>query len=162
MANLSKRSLSGGSPVFGRGLPQSWHGVPQSVAGGGYPSPWQRAPQSRQVGSPGEGYSSPGWMGYPIPNLGNKPIWIIPQGKNLETITGVPLPQVRNLGPATGYPPERAWDQWKYYGMKMGYLREDIRPVEALWDRDGVTPTLGVNGQTPVKTLSSPSFWCGQ
>ena len=34
--------------------------------------------------------------------------------------------------------PERIWDQWKYYGMEMGYPRKDMGPVEVLWDGDGV------------------------
>ena len=33
--------------------------------------------------------------------------------------TGVP--PGRDLKPVTGVPPERTWDQWKYYGMEMGY-----------------------------------------
>ena len=46
-----------------------------------------------------------------------------------------------------GVPPpprERAWDQWKYYGM------------EILWNGDGGTRPPDVNRQTRVKTL--PSF----
>ena len=57
-----------------------------------------------------------------------------------------------------GYPPERLWDQWKYYGMEMGYPqkghgtsgsirqwiwgipRKVMGPVEVLWDGDGVPP----------------------
>ena len=34
-------------------------------------------------------------------------------------LAGVPL-MGRNLGPVTGVPPERTWDQLKYYGMEMG------------------------------------------
>ena len=30
-------------------------------------------------------------------------------------------PCERDLGPVTGVPPERTWDQWKYYGMQMGF-----------------------------------------
>ena len=30
-------------------------------------------------------------------------------------------PPKRDLGPVTGVPPERTWDQWKYCGMEMGY-----------------------------------------
>ena len=47
----------------------------------------------------------------------------------------------RDLGPVTGVPLWRTWGQWKYYGMDMGY-------------------PPGVNRQTPVKTVPSPSFRC--
>ena len=38
-------------------------------------------------------------------------------------------------------PPERAWDQWKYHGMEMGY------------------PSPLVNKQTPVKNITFPILW---
>ena len=34
-----------------------------------------------------------------------------------ELARGTPHP---DLGPVTGVPLERTWDQWKYYGMEMG------------------------------------------
>ena len=56
--------------------------------------------------------------------------------------TGVtPPPPTWDWGTAPhlglGYPLERTWNHWKYYGMVMG------------------TPILGVNRQTPVKTVPS-------
>ena len=37
--------------------------------------------------------------------------------------------------------PERTWDQLKYYGMEIGYPpREDMGPVEVLWDGNWVPP----------------------
>ena len=71
--------------------------------------------------------------GYSIPGQG------IPHSR-----TGV-LPQ-KDIGPVEvlwdgdGVPPERTWDQWKYYAMEMGYPRKDMGPVEVLWDGDGVPP----------------------
>ena len=32
---------------------------------------------------------------------------------------GYPLPCQGTWGQSLGYPPERTWDQWKYYGMEM-------------------------------------------
>ena len=65
----------------------------------------------------------------------------VPPAKDMVT--------VEVLWDGDGVPPalERIWNQWKYYGMEIG-------PVEVLWDEDGVPPSP-VNGQTPVKTLSS-------
>ena len=54
----------------------------------------------------------------------------------------------KNIGPVEvlwdgyGYPLGRSCDQWKYYGMEMGY------PI--------------VDRHTPVKTVPSPSFQCGR
>ena len=39
-----------------------------------------------------------------------------------------------------GYPPERTWDQWKYYGMEIGY------------------PLSLVNRQTPVKAVPRTTY----
>ena len=74
--------------------------------------------------------------------VGGTPSWGTP-GKGLGTSHwGTP-------------PPERTWDQWRYYGMDMGYSpRKDMGPVEVLWDGDGVTPTPlpRLDRQMPVKT----------
>ena len=73
------------------------------------------------------------------------------------------LGTVPRKGPGTSHwvPLERVWDQWRYYGMEMGYPpRKDMGPVEVLWDGDAPPP--GVNRQTPVKTVPSPSFGCGR
>ena len=66
--------------------------------------------------SPALAGGNPAGTGLPLPGTGVLP-----------TLLGVPSPgtQVlpgRVLGPVTGLPPERTWDQWKYYGMEMGYL----------------------------------------
>ena len=57
--------------------------------------------------------------------------------------------------PGVGYPPEGTWDQ------SMGYPPwKNMRPVEVLWDEDGVNPPPpDVNR---LKTLPSPSFGCGR
>ena len=41
-----------------------------------------------------------------------------------------------------GVPLERTWDQWKYYGMEIGYPppKKYMGPVEVLGDGDGVPP----------------------
>ena len=64
--------------------------------------------------------------------------------------TGVPLPLGRDLGPVTEEPPERTWNQWKYYGMEMGTPRKDMGPVEVLWDGDGYPPRKDMG---PVEVL---------
>ena len=57
-------------------------------------------------------------------------------------------PSRKKMGPVEvlwdgdGVPSERTWDQWKYYGVEMGY-----HPP-------------GVDRQTPVKTEPSPSSGC--
>ena len=99
---------------------------------------------------PGWGVSLPGWgRGGGLPHACP---WDIPS-----------LPGQGAPHPSTGWgghhsdlaeipPPQRTWDQWKYYGMEMEYPLppgKDMVPVEVLWDGDGVPP---VNRQTPVKT----------
>ena len=58
-------------------------------------------------------------------------------------------------GPGTshwGTTLERTWDQWKYYGMEMGYpLGKEMGPVEVLWDGEGLPPPRKEMG--PVEVL---------
>ena len=37
-------------------------------------------------------------------------------------------------------PYRKDMDQWKYYGMEMGYPWKDLGPVEVLWIADGLPP----------------------
>ena len=63
-------------------------------------------------------------------------------GRLSKSVTGVQT-LGRDLGPVTGVPrQERTCDQLKYYGMEMGY-----------------TPPPGVDRQTLVKTVPSPSYY---
>ena len=108
----SKYSLC--CPILGGGVPHSWLGR--------YPIP-------------GKGVSHlwPGWypnLGYPFPIL----IWL-----GGTPYSGTPCPDLVGRGgtpswegtwdQSLGYPPERTWDQWKYYRMEMGY------PPERTWDQ---------------------------
>ena len=56
-----------------------------------------------------------GWGGVPHPVLAGGD-WVPP-----PPTPGTGSPQGRDLGPVTGVPPERTWDQCKYYGMEMVY-----------------------------------------
>ena len=116
--SCSKYSLCGHRSIMG-GVPHPWPGVPPcSDLAGGYPTPGQ------------------GYPGIPpiLTSLGVP--WVLP-GRDLEP--------VEVLWDGDGVPPERTWDQLKYYGMEMGYL-----------------PPRGVDRQAPVKTVPSPSFGCGR
>ena len=87
--------LSGGTPSLG--TTQSWPGQ-------GVPHPRTRGCPHPRIGGwyPGVPPSPDLDRGYPIPGQG-----------------GAPIP---GLGVGIlGYPPERTWDQWKYYGMEIGY-----------------------------------------
>ena len=82
--------------------------------------------------------------GYRIPGCGN-------------TASSCPDLAGRDLGPVTGYPPERTWDQWKYYGIETGY------PPKITWDQwdgDRVFPGCGLTNK--LKLLPSPCFGCGR
>ena len=87
-------SWPGGYPILGCWVPVL-----------GYPIlTWQGVPHPR-VGVPVLGYLHLELAGVTPP-----PVWTWPE-----------YPLRRELGPVTGLPPERTWDQLKYYGMKMGY-----------------------------------------
>ena len=127
------------------GVPHPWlGGIPHP--GWGYLTPGQGVPQSWLGGTPSLarvpltwhcwGYTIPGWE-YPIPGWG----YPIPsQGTPHLTSLGLPHPWLGYPQPGTvyplartgytfqegtwdqslGYPPEKTWDQWKYYEMEMG------------------------------------------
>ena len=89
--------------------------------------------------SPARGYPIPGWEEGVLPSWGTSPSWP-GWGVPHPWTGGYPCP---DLGPVTGVPLERTWDQWKYYGMEIGYPpRKYMEPVEVLWNGDGdwVTP----------------------
>ena len=60
--------------------------------------------------------------GYPIPDQ-VLPIWTWQGYPHLDLARVPPVLTILGsyLGPLTGVPPERTWDQLKYYGMEMGY-----------------------------------------
>ena len=88
---------------------------------------------------PGQGEVSPSWYplpiltwlgrGYPIPGLGVPPPWGTPC-RDLGPVIGVPprkdMGPVEVLWDGDGTPLERIWDQWKYYGMEMGYPQPQV------------------------------------
>ena len=95
------------------------------------------------------GYPILAWWGYPIPSQG------VPY-------LGLPLSREGTWDQSLGYTPlkghgtsrsimrwkwgtsqERTWDQWKYYGMEMGYLLPDV------------------DWQTNWNYYLPPSFGCG-
>ena len=102
--------------------------------GGGYLIPGQGLP------IPGQGIHHP-WTGG-TPSLAGVPsCWPVlgyPWGGTWDQSLGYPLG--RDLGPVTGVtPPERTWDQWKYYGMEMGY------PLPQVWtDKQTETITIPI------------------
>ena len=105
--------------------------------GGGYPiQSWTGKEGTPSLFRQGSTLSSPPWgvpksqMRYSHPGL--------------EGVLPLPLP-ARDYG--MGYPPERTWDQLKYYGM------------EILWDGYGYPP---VERQTLVKTVLFPPFGWGR
>ena len=110
-------------------------GVIQSWPGSGYPMPGQGGIPSCGTPPPGQywGTGSPTWD------------WGTPQDGMWDQSLGYPSQ-------------ERTRDQWKYYGMEMGYHpRKDIGPVELLWDGDGVPPPAGCE-QTENITYRRTSY----
>ena len=123
--------LAGGYPI------QSWlGGVPHPAlawGGGGLPHPilegcstirfWMEGTPSSPWGgtpsSPGP-TSSPGW-GYPIQSWLQLPHqdWVSPTWGWVHP--GKDMGPVEVLWDRDGVPTERTWDQWRYYGMEMGY-----------------------------------------
>ena len=80
-------------------------------------------------------------MGYPQKDMG--PVEVLWDGD------GIPPEGHGTSGSIMGwrwYTPRRTWDQWKYYGMEMGYPHKDMGPVEVLWDGDGIPPGHGTSG----------------
>ena len=73
---------------------------------------------------PGEGgggvlQSCPG-LRYPSPVLvWGTPGWVHPAWDRVPS-PGTEVPSGRDLGPVAGVPPDRTYNQWKYYGMEMG------------------------------------------
>ena len=93
--SISYRGGGGGgrgfTPSLVRGLPHP------DLAGGGYPFlTWPGGPIT----------------GYPLFGTG-----VPPPGTEVPTWH----PPGRDLAQSLRYPPERTWDQWKYYGMGMGH-----------------------------------------
>ena len=77
-------------------------------------------------------YPAGGGGGYPIPDWECTPSWVPPHpdlsgggtpSLDREYHPGLRYPQKGNWDQSLGYPPppERTWDQWKYYGMEKGY-----------------------------------------
>ena len=113
----------------------------------GVPHPWMRLPHLWTWGHP-----IPGWGIPPSgPNQGTPCLDLTGISPHLD-LAGV-QPPVRDLGAVTGLPPaswegtwdqslgypqKRTWDQWKYYGMEVGYHPPSPRC-----------------GQTPMKTVPS-------
>ena len=108
-----------GIPHPGSGVPHpGWVGTP--FLAGRVPHPWS-GDSNPYCGIPypdlARGIPHP-WLGVPhtgIPHLG--------LGYPLEGTWDQSLgyPPGRNLGPVTGVPQKGTCDQWKYYGMEMGY-----------------------------------------
>ena len=137
--NLSKHNLSWkGDPIPARGLSIPGWGVPHPDLARGVPLSCGTTPSW-----PGRGYPIPGWgctpvIGYPL----SWPSWGYP-------IMGYPYPDYgpvtgvysrKDLGPVEvlcngdGVPPERTWNEWKYYGMEMGY------PLPRCEQTENITP----------------------
>ena len=125
-----------------RGVPHSWPGgCPSGI------SPiltWEGTPfLARRV--PLRGFPHPDLGRYPIPGQGCTPsLGTHPDLARGYPIPGRGIPHHRVppvLGPVTGVPPERTWDQWNYYGIEIEMVppppRKDIGPVEVLKDGDG-------------------------
>ena len=110
------------------GVPYPWSGVPHPWSG--YPPVWT-------------------WLGYP-------PVWTWPGYPSSGSGWGTPQEGAWNQ--SLRYPPERTWDQLKYYEMEMGTPRKDMGPVEVLWDGEGVLPSpVWTNKQTETITFPHPS-----
>ena len=187
-------SYLGGIPSLARGYPISGWGGTSSLARV-VTHPWLGVPQDGAPsiliwpgGTPtcGQGVPHP-WPGRQVPCLGGTPILTWPGG--IQSLAGgsprKDIGSVEVLWMEMGYPrkhmrpmvvlwdgdgvhPERTWDQWKYYGIEMGYPqkghetsgsimgwrwgtpRKDLRPVEVLWDGDGVPPGKDMG---PVEVL---------
>ena len=90
----------------------------QGVPTLGYPPSWPGGYPPAKVGNRGQGRYPPSWPGTSH--------WGIPT-PILTTDQSLGYPQkdmglVEVLWDGDGVPPERTWDQWKYYGIEMGYL----------------------------------------
>ena len=109
--------LAGGRLSLSRGYPIPSQGIPYPDLAGGYPSWAIRLPSwLGWAGGGGGGLAHPWPLGYPI----------LAGGRECYPRMGCPL-----LG--TGVPPERTWDQWKYYGMEMGYPLPWVWTDTHLW-----------------------------
>ena len=163
-------SMGGGGYTTGEctSVPGSFPGSFPGPFQRGYPSPGEGVPQPGQDGIPrGQDkieypgldgvHPSQDRMGYPQPGQDRVPppparTMILPPGQNSRvstcyTVGAMPLVVTPSWGTPhmrLGYPLERTWDQWKYYGMEMGYTR--------VW----------TDRQTLVKAVPSPSFGCGR
>ena len=68
----------------------------------------------------------------------------------------------RDLEPVTGVLPERTWDQWKYYGMEMGYPQKGHGTSGSIMGWRWGTPPYWCEVTHKLKTLPSPAFGCQQ
>ena len=101
----------------------------------------------------GEGVP-PSWPGQGVPyQWGSTTTWGTPILTWLQGL-GYPILGTTYPTPGTWVPPERKWDQWKYYGMQMSYPQKGHGTSGSImvW-RWGTS--LGVDIQTPAKTIPS-------
>ena len=87
------------SPGWGATRVLAWYSPSLAVV----THPW------RWVLIPDLGVLNPWLRWYPIPGQGYPMMGYVPQTRLVYPHLGL------------GYPLERTWDQWKYYGMEMGY-----------------------------------------
>ena len=155
IASACSAVLSWGYPILTwQGSTQSWLGVPHLCPGQGVPHPdlaggtpsWasQRVhhlvlargvPQFWLGGTPswpGQGYPILSWLGEVCAILtwwGVTLFWSTPCLGLGVTLPGTGVPPRKGPGTTHCRTPRRTWDQWKYYGMEMGY------PPERIWDQ---------------------------
>ena len=105
---------TGVPPSLAGGVPYRWMGR-YPISGQGVSHPWWGVPYPWMGRYPpylDRGYPILTWLGHPHPDLD---LARVPSPRrDLGSVIGIPLQSL-------GYPPERTWDQWKYYGMEMGY-----------------------------------------
>ena len=123
-----------------------------------------------QGGTLGWGTSHPDLTGgtpslareYPI--LGYLPIltwgYLIPGHPGVPPSSTV-APLGRDLGPVTGIPPlERTWDQWKHYGVEMGYPQKGHGISGSIMEwRWSTPPSPRVWTDKQTETVTFPILW---
>ena len=126
-------------PILASWVPQFWRVInpvlAQSCLSLGVPQfcpSWDSTPVlAREVSQSCRSLVQILGLGYPNWEWGT-PIW---EWGTLRKDIG----PVKVLWDGDRVPLERTWNQWRYYGMVMGYPPgKDTGPVEVLWDGDGV------------------------